>query len=78
MTDLMWWIIGVVFVFNAMRIVLKFMNKVFKRLGSDAAMDYALDKTEDAMDNAANSVAGYLKKQKRRRKEQEQPIVTIR
>ena len=78
MTDLMWWIIGVVFLFQFMRLVLKFMSKVFKRLGSDANIDDVIDSAEDKMDEAADTVAGYFKEKRRKRREKEQPIVTIR
>ena len=57
---------------------LKFVFMVFKRLGSKNTINDLLDRAEDSMANAADSVAGYCKKTRRRKKEQEQPIVTIR
>ena len=41
-------------------------------------MDDAIDRIENGMDNAADKVAGYFKGRKRKRKEEEKPIVTIR
>jgi hypothetical protein len=37
-----------------------------------------IDKMEDGMVNGADTVAGYIKKNRRKTKEEERPIVTIR
>lgn len=55
---------------------LKFVFMVFKRLGSKNTIDDVLDRAEQKMADAADSVAGYCKK--KRKKKEEQPIVTIR
>lgn len=78
MTNVVWWFVGLVVSIQAMRLLFKFINKVFKRLGSDRNIDSMLDRAEDSMDNAADKVAGYFKEKKRRKQEEERPIVTIR
>lgn len=62
----------------AIILALKFVRRVFKRLGDSMTMDDAIDRIENGMDNAADKVAGYFKGRKRKRKEEEKPIVTIR
>ena len=58
---------------------MKFVHRVFKRLGNRTSMDDLIDRAEDGMDDAADRVAGYWKNRKtRKRKEEERPIVTIR
>ena len=78
MTNVVWWFVGLVVSIQAMRLLFKFINKVFKRLGSDRNIDSMLDRAEDSMDNAADKVAGYFKERKRKKQEEERPIVTIR
>lgn len=67
------WFAGVL----AMWTGLKFVFMVFKRLGSKNTMNDILDRAEDSMSDAAETVAGYIKKNRKRKKE-EQPVVTIR
>lgn len=67
------WLVGVLATWTA----IKFVFMVFKRLGSKNSMNDLLDRMEDGMGDAAEKVAGYVKKQKRQ-KEEERPIVTIR
>jgi len=67
------WFAGVLAVWTG----LKFVFMVFKRLGSKNSMNDLIDRMEDGMADAADTVAGYCKKTRRRKKE-EQPIVTIR
>ncbi len=55
---------------------IKFVFLVFKRLGSKNSMNDLIDRMEDGMAEGADKVAGYLKKQKK--KKEEKPIVTIR
>lgn len=59
---------------------LKFVFLVFKRLGNKNAMNDLIDRMEDGMSEGADKVAGYVKSRKRkaRKKEKEQPMVTIR
>ena len=76
MNEVIWWFIGLVVSIQVLRLAIKFINKVFKRLGNDRSLDAMLDRAEDSMDNAADKVAGYFKS--KRRKKEEQPIVTIR
>lgn len=59
---------------------MKFVHRIFKRLGNRSNTDYLIDRMEDSMDNAADKVAGYFKERKKRRREKEdnRPIVTIR
>lgn len=68
------WFAGVL----AMWTGIKFVFMVFKRLGSKNTMNDILDRAEDSMADAAETVAGYVKKKRRGKKEKEQPIVTIR
>lgn len=76
------WFASILAVFTG----LKFVYMVFKRLGSKNSMNDVIDRMEDGMANAADTVAGYWKKSKKKRmaekrakkKMQEQPIVTIR
>lgn len=79
MANVIWWFVGLILTINIVKLLFKFIHKVFKRLGSDCAIDGLLDRAEDSMDNAADRVAGYFKEKKSRRKtKEEQPIVTIR
>ena len=55
---------------------LKFVFMVFKRLSSKNSMNNLIDRMEDGMVQGADTVAGYIKKN--RKKKDEQPIVTIR
>lgn len=57
---------------------LKFVFLVFKRLGNKNAMNDLIDRMEDGMSEGADKVAGYVKSRKARKKEKEQPMVTIR
>lgn len=69
------WFAGVLAIWTG----LKFVFMVFKRLGSKSTINDILDRAEDSMADAADTVAGYCKKKRSRRKrEEEQPIVTIR
>lgn len=68
------WIAGVL----AMWTCIKFVFLVFKRLGSKNSMNDMLDRMEDSMTEGADKVAGYWKERKKRKKESEKPIVTIR
>lgn len=68
------WIAGVL----AMWTCIKFIFLVFKRLGSKNSMNDMLDRMEDSMAEGADKVAGYWKERKKRKKESEKPIVTIR
>ena len=68
------WFAGVLAVWTG----LKFVFMVFKRLGSKNSMNDLIDRMEDGMADAADTVAGYCKKQRKRKKEEERPIVTIR
>lgn len=76
--QIIWWFAGVM----AMWTGLKFIFMVFKRLGSKNSMNDLLDRAEDKMAEAADTVAGYCKKRKKitakKRKEKLQPVVTIR
>ena len=72
--NLVWSLITVMAVWTA----LKFVFLVFKRLGNKNAMNDLIDRMEDGMADGADKVAGYLNKQKGRKKEEERPIVTIR
>lgn len=73
--NLVWSLITVMAVWTA----LKFVFLVFKRLGNKNAMNDLIDKMEDGMVQGADTVAGYIKKnRKRSKKEEERPIVTIR
>lgn len=72
--NLVWSLITVMAVWTA----LKFVFLVFKRLGNKNAMNDLIDRMEDGMADGADKVAGYLKKQKGQKKEEERPIVTIR
>lgn len=56
---------------------LKFVFMVFKRLGSKNSMNDLIDRMEDGMSDAADTVAGKWQKRKKD-KRKEQPIVTIR
>lgn len=71
--NLVWSLIGVMTIWTA----LKFVFLVFKRLGNKNAMNELIDKMEDGMSDGAEKVAGYIKKSRKAKKE-EQPIVTIR
>lgn len=67
--------------FLAIWTCVKFVFLVFKRLGSKNNMNDLIDRMEDGMANSADRVAGYIRKQKKikkKRKKEEQPIVTIR
>ena len=57
---------------------IKFVFMVFKRLGSKNTMNNIIDRMEDGMAEAADSVAGYCEKRKRRKRDEERPVVTIR
>lgn len=74
--ELVLWLAGVMATWTA----IKFVFMVFKRLGNKNSMNDVIDRMEDGMTDAAEKVAGYLKKQKgkRKSKEEERPIVTIR
>jgi hypothetical protein len=68
------WFAGVL----AMWTGIKFVFMVFKRLGSKNTMNNLIDRMEDGMAEAADNVAGYYEKRKRRKRDEERPIVTIR
>ena len=68
------WFAGVLAVWTG----LKFVFMVFKRLGSKNTLNDLLDRAEDSMADAADTVAKGWQSRKKRRKEQERPIVTIR
>lgn len=73
--NLVWSLITVMAVWTA----LKFVFLVFKRLGNKNAMNDLIDRMEDGMVQGADTVAGYIKKnRKRSKKDEERPIVTIR
>ena len=73
--NLVWSLITVMAVWTA----LKFVFLVFKRLGNKNAMNDLIDRMEDGMVQGADTVAGYIKKNRRKeKKEEERPIVTIR
>lgn len=68
------WLAGIL----AMWTVIKFIFMVFKRLGSRNTMNDVLDRAEKGMDSAAKTVAGYVQKNRSRKKERKEcPIVTI-
>jgi hypothetical protein len=68
------WFAGVLAVWTG----LKFVFMVFKRLGSKNSMNNLIDRMEDSMADAADTVAGYCEKRKRRKRDEERPVVTIR
>lgn len=69
------WFAGVLAVWTG----LKFVFMVFKRLSSKNSMNNLLDRMEDGMADAADTVAnGWKNRKTRKRKEEERPIVTIR
>jgi len=73
--NLVWSLITVMAIWTA----LKFVFLVFKRLGNKNAMNDLIDRMEDGMVQGADTVAGYIKKnRKRSKKDEERPIVTIR
>ena len=73
--NLVWSLITIMAIWTA----LKFVFLVFKRLGNRNAMNDLIDKMEDGMVQGADTVAGYIKKNRRKeKKEEERPIVTIR
>ena len=72
--NLVWSLITIMAVWTA----LKFVFLVFKRLGNKNAMNDLIDKMEDGMVQGADTVAGYIKKNRKKPKEEERPIVTIR
>ena len=73
--NLVWSLITIMAIWTA----LKFVFLVFKRLGSRNAMNDLIDKMEDGMVQGADTVAGYIRKNRKKSKEKdEQPIVTIR
>lgn len=68
------WFAGICLVWTG----IKFVFMVFKRLGSKNSMNDLIDRMEDGMAKGADTVAKNMKARKERKKEQEQPIVTIR
>lgn len=72
--ELVWSIIKIMAIWTG----LTFVFEVFKRLRNKNRMNDLIDKMEDGMVNGADTVAGYIKKNRRKPKEKEQPIVTIR
>ena len=73
--NLVWSLITIMAIWTA----LKFVFLVFKRLGNRNAMNDLIDKMEDGMVQGADTVAGYIRKNRKKSKEkEEQPIVTIR
>ena len=73
--NLVWSLITIMAIWTA----LKFIFLVFKRLGNRNAMNDLIDKMEDGMVQGADTVAGYIRKNRKKSKEKdEQPIVTIR
>lgn len=76
--QIIWWFAGVMALWTG----LKFIFMVFKRLGNKNSMNDILDRAEEKMSEAADTVAGYWKKKKKAAKKKvrvkEQPIVTIR
>lgn len=72
--ELVWSIIKIMAIWTGLTFVLE----VFKRLRNKNRMNDLIDKMEDGMVNGADTVAGYIKKNRRKPKEKEQPIVTIR
>lgn len=73
--NVVWWFAGLFATVYAIKILFKFMHKVYKRLTDEDRIDTMLDKAEEGMDHAADKVAGYWK---RKKAEKERPIVTIR
>lgn len=58
--------------------LIKFIFMVFKRIGSKNTMNDILDRMEEGMGSAAETVAGYVQKSKSKKKERkERPMVTI-
>ena len=72
--ELVWSIIKIMAIWTG----LTFVFEVFKRLRNKNRMNDLIDKMEDGMSDGADKVVGYFKKSKRKEKEKEQPIVTIR
>ena len=69
------WFAGILAVWTG----IKFVFMVFKRLGSKNTMNDLIDRMEDGMSDAADTVAKGLKNRKARKEaEKERPIVTIR
>lgn len=73
--NVIWWFAGLFATIYGIKIIFKFMSKVYKRLTDEEKIDDFLDNAESKMDKTAEQVAGYFKKKK---KEKERPIVTIR
>ncbi len=73
--DVLLWFAGVICVFYGIKIVFKFMQRVYKRLTcNEGGIDSFLDGAEQKMYTAADRVAEKIKN----RKEKNKPIVTIR
>lgn len=69
-----WWLVGVMASFAAVRFVIL----VFKRLTSKENMNAILDTATDGAHNLADKIGDYFRERKERRKQENQPIVTIR
>lgn len=77
MMNLVWTYITICVVLLA----LKFVHRVYKRMGDRTNMDDVIDRANEKMNDAADKVAGYWKEtknKKRSKKDEERPIVTIR
>ena len=72
--NLVWSLIGIMAIWTC----LKFVFLVFKRLGNKNRMNDLIEQMEDKMAEGADTVAGYIKKNRKKPKEEERPIVTIR
>lgn len=72
------WFATVFATFYGIKIVFRFIKRVYKRLGDEERIDSILDGAEERLDQAADNVAGYFKKRRKSKKEDERPIVTIR
>ena len=68
----------IAFMVYALRLVLRIFKRLFTRLGDPEAIDEQIDKSGNAIDDGVDKVIGYFKNKKRKRKEDEKPIVTIR
>lgn len=72
--EVMLWFAGMFATFYGIKIIFKFMSKVYKRLTcEEGGIDGFLDNAEQKMNQTADKVANKLKKKKENR-----PVVTIR
>lgn len=70
--DIVWRVAVILLVIG----LIKLEWRIFRKLTSPESMEDGIEKGKDAINNAADKVAGYWKSKKDKKKEQ--PIVTIR